>query len=116
MKPSLAVLDVSDTLQEAVDELACNEIGVALVGDDEVVGLISERDIISLLSMRTDLAATQVGEVLTCDVVWAAPNTSISDVGALMLEAGVRHIPVGDGNKSVGIVSIRDILAVLLPT
>jgi CBS domain-containing protein len=115
MKPSLAVLNVSDTLQDAVDELARNEIGIALIGDDEVLGLISERDIISLLSMRVDLATTQLGEVLTCDVVWAAPTTSINDVGALMIEAGVRHIPVGDGNKSVGIVSIRDILAVLLP-
>jgi predicted transcriptional regulator len=48
------------------------------------------------------------------DLTWAAPETSIREVGLLMLEAGVRHVPVGDGGRAVGVVSARAVLVVLL--
>lgn len=114
MKDSLALVNSDDNLLQAADELARNEIGVALVGHDGTDGLISERDIVAQLSLRADVRDTQVGDVRTCDLVWATPTTSIFDVGTLMLQANVRHIPVREGGMAVGMVSIRDVLAVFL--
>ena len=51
---------------------------------------------------------------MTADLVTAEPDDSIATVGALMRDAGVRHVPVAVAGTVVGVVSIRDILAVLL--
>jgi CBS domain-containing protein len=76
--------------------------------------LLSERDLITVAATGDDLAVVQAGQAMTADLTWAAPETSIREVGLLMLEAGVRHVPVGDGRRAVGVVSARDVLAVLL--
>jgi CBS domain-containing protein len=52
---------------------------------------------------------------MTSELVAAAPDDSIAVVGRMMLDAGVRHIVVRDGAQIIGLVSIRDVLAVLLP-
>jgi CBS domain-containing protein len=79
-----------------------------------VVGLASERDLVVVLSGGRDPADVRVADVMTTDLVWARPDATIREVGELMRDADVRHIPVGDGRIARGVVSIRDILAVLL--
>ena len=51
---------------------------------------------------------------MTADLVAAHPGDSIASVGQLMLDAGVRHVVIREGDSVVGLVSIRDVLAVLL--
>lgn len=114
MSSPVASLDLGATLREAAEELLRNDIGTLLVTDGARTGLISERDLIALLATSADAASAQVVDVPTWDLVWAAPDASIADVAALMIEANVRHVPIGDGRSAVGMVSVRDILAVLL--
>ncbi len=114
MKCPVASLDPAATASEAAEELLRNDIGALLVTDGARTGLISERDLVSLVSMSADFTSAQIGDVLTWDLVWATPDDSIAHIAALMIEANVRHIPVGDGRTPVGIVSMRDVFAVLL--
>lgn len=115
MNCPVASLDPGATVREAAEELLRNDIGALLVTDGARTGLISERDLVSLVSAPGDITSAQIGDVLTWDLVWATPDDSIAQIAALMIEANVRHIPVGDGRTAVGIVSMRDVFAVLLP-
>ena len=115
MNCPVASLDPGATVREAAEELLRNDVGALLVTDGLRTGLISERDLVSLVSASGDITTAQIGDVLTWDLVWATPDDSIAQIAALMIEANVRHIPVGDGRTAVGIVSMRDVFAVLLP-
>ena len=53
---------------------------------------------------------------MSTDLVWARPDDPIRTVAELMIDAGVRHLPVGDGRHAAGIVSLRDVVAVLTHT
>jgi CBS domain-containing protein len=115
MSSPVATLDVGTTLQEAAEEMVRNDIGAVLVSDGARTGLISERDVVSVLGALGGAASTQIDQTATWDLLWAAPEDSIAVVGELMLEANVRHVPIGNRHSdAIGIVSIRDVLAVLV--
>jgi len=116
MSPRMTAVDKNESLLTVARELATGEIGAVLVASPgTATGMISERDIIAFVADGSDLATIQAGEVMTGDLVVASPQDTIESVGRLMLEAGVRHIPVREGDRLVGVVSMRDVLAVLLP-
>ena len=106
--------DVS--LREIARELYECEIGVVLVDNPGgPTGLVSERDLVAAVADGHDLDKCQALDIMTADLVTAAPDDTIAAVGELMRDAGVRHVPVAVGGTVVGVVSIRDVLAVLLP-
>jgi CBS domain-containing protein len=103
------------TLREVARELADDEIGAVLVqAPGGPVGLVSERDLVTALAAGDDPDDRQVADLMTADLVSAGPDDTIGAVAELMDDAGVRHIPVTDGSTVVGMVSVRDVLAVLL--
>jgi CBS domain-containing protein len=103
------------SLREAARELADNEIGAVLVETSGgPVGLVSERDVVAAVAAGEDPEDRQVADVMTTDLVTARPADPVAAVAALIREAGVRHVPVLDGARVVGIVSVRDVLTVLL--
>jgi CBS domain-containing protein len=105
--------DVS--LREVARELYECEIGVVLVDNPGgATGLLSERDVVAAVADGDDLDDRQALDVMTADLVTAAPDDTIAAVGALMCDAGVRHIPIVVHGTVIGVVSIRDVLAVLL--
>lgn len=113
--PVVARVDQGLTLCEVAEELIADEIGAVLVdGPHGPAGVLSERDIITVLANGGDPDVRQAGEVMTPDILWAAPNESISAVARRMCDAGVRHIPIRHGATVVGVVSMRDVLEVLL--
>ncbi|HEY5881169.1 MAG TPA: CBS domain-containing protein [Nakamurella sp.] len=116
MATSVATIDAAASWAQALSELVGNRIGaVVLVDDSDRIGLVSERDLINALADgEADLETRQIGEIATFDLIWAAPDDSIADAGALMVDAEIRHLPVGDGTEVLGIVSARDVLAVMV--
>ena len=116
MATSVATIDASASWADALSELAANGIGaVLLVDDNERVGLVSERDLVVALADRaTDLDSRQIGEIATFDLIWADPDDTIGQAGAVMVDAEIRHLPVGDGREVLGIVSARDVLGALV--
>lgn len=99
------------TIQEAVEMLALQRIGVLLVmGDDkELAGILSERDIVRQCLHRDSSLGGTVGEIMTREIVSVAPEDDIRRVLAIMSLNNIRHAPVLKDGKIEGLVSIRDI-------
>jgi diguanylate cyclase (GGDEF)-like protein len=94
-----------------------NRIGslIATDQDDKVVGIITERDIIfDCIAPGKDPATLTVSDIMTGDIVSVDPDASINDADNLMAAHGVRHIPIVDDGKPVGMISARDVLSARL--
>lgn len=88
-------------------------IGAAVVSKDgsSIDGIITERDIaFALASHGAALAAMPVSSLMTKDVITCAPDDDPGRVASTMLSRNVRHIPVSNDGRFVGMVSIRDVL------
>jgi CBS domain-containing protein len=113
-KPPRAMVTVKpgDTVLEAIKVLAREDIGAAaVIADDKLVGIFSERDYtrkVILLGRHSE--TTRVEEIMTANVICVSPRTKTRDCMALMSEKGIRHLPVVDEGRVVAMVSIRDIV------
>ena len=100
------------SVMSVIHLLGERRIGAVPVLDDrEVVGIMSERDVIYCL--RRDGAAIldwTVAKVMTSSVVTVSPDTSMLGALALMTERRIRHLPVVEGGKMVGFISIGDLV------
>jgi CBS domain-containing protein len=111
----VAEVDSAQSLRSVAEELVADEVGVVLVrAPGRPYGLISERDLVTALATGADPWSTQAADVMTTDLVTAAPTDDIAEVGARMLDSAIRHVVLHDGEQVVGIVSIRDVLRALL--
>ena len=108
-------LDVApdSTVNDAIEILAENDIGVVIVLDESarVAGVLSERDVVRAYAKRDpDFGETAVSELMSSDLVTCGTRDSVSTAIAKMLHHRIRHLPVVDDAKFLGIVSMRDIL------
>lgn len=105
LKPDASVLDAARALEN-------NNIGAVIVQDKgRVVGILTDRDLaIRVLGGVLDPLATTVGEVMTSDVVSLAPTDSQASAIRLMQQRNVRRIPLVEGGRFVGIVTLDDLL------
>ena len=110
-----AVVDQpEDTLAEAARKMWKQQTGSLLVLDGEdLVGIITERDILKAVAVGTSLDHTSISEVMTKDIVTVGPGTSLREAAKVMADRWIRHLPVLDGGKLVGIISQRDLSGVL---
>lgn len=97
---------------EVVRLLAEHNVGaLVVVEQDEVVGIVSERDIVRRLADDgADLLHREVADVMTAEPVTAGPDHSIDDIASLMTERRIRHVPVVVDGQLVGVVSIGDVV------
>ena len=110
----VATIDHEASLQEAAEALAADNIGLLLVlREGGLAGVLSERDVVSHVASGTDISHLTVGEVMAGDLVTAPTTASVVEAARTMAEADVRHLPVLDGDLIAGVVSIRDLVAVL---
>lgn len=110
VKPTDTMGALSQCLREA-------RIGAAIVSSDgqTVDGVISERDLAYGLAVhKANLHTLPVSALMTKTVITCSPNDSVAIVASTMLSRKVRHLPVQDGDRLVGMVSIRDVLNVRL--
>lgn len=110
---SVATTLPDTTISTMVWELRSKGIGALVVSQDgtTVLGLISERDIVhGLTEHGAGLLGMCASQVMTKSVVTCTPEDSITNVMAQMTRHRVRHIPVVEGGKLRGIVSIGDVV------
>ena len=102
----------STTVSEAAALLADRRIGALPVVDDgALAGIFSERDVIyRLREMGPGMLYGPVGEVMTRPAVTVTPETSILAALSLMTRRRIRHLPVVDGERMIGFVSIGDLV------
>ena len=100
------------TVYEALEKMSEKEIGALVVLDKKkVVGIISERDYArKVILLGKTSKQTLVKEVMTTNLVSVAPDTSVEDAMVLMTGKHVRHLPVFEKTKFVGIISIGDVV------
>jgi CBS domain-containing protein len=112
MSTGLFAIEPATTVAEAATVMGERRIGSALVMEsDRLVGIFTERDIVRALGEHFDAAGHTVSEWMTPDPVTVSPSTAAEDALKLMLDGNFRHLPVEDGGRVSGIVSMRDLTA-----
>lgn len=109
---SVVTIRPEQSIREAIARLAKYNIGALVVMDetDLPVGILSERDITRTLASDEHIFAKSVGDLMTKNVITGLPQDDLISVANTMTEKRIRHLPVVDKGKLVGIVSIGDVL------
>ena len=101
------------SIAEAAEVLTEYHIGALMVADEngEIVGILSERDIVRAMGPHgADLQNVAVSELMTREIIQCSANDTVNEVLAMMNDRHIRHLPVLDGDKLVGFISIRDLV------
>jgi len=100
------------TLRETARLMSERKVGAAVVIDPDGhgPGIITERDILHSVGAGHDPDGEQVGEHLTREVVFAAPDWSLEEAASVMVRGGFRHLIVIEDGITVGVLSVRDIV------
>jgi CBS domain-containing protein len=109
---AVATVERGTPLREAVKLLAERKIGALVVLDGtEVVGIMSERDIVYCLARDGDSVLDwTVDRLMTAPAITVAPDKKALGALSLMTQRRIRHLPVVDGGRLIGIVSIGDLV------
>ena len=114
MTPAAVTDRPDDTLADAAGKMWNQQTGSLVVTDgDELLGIITERDILKAVATSTPLEGTRVSDVMTKDVVTVHPGMSLREAAGIMTDRWIRHLPVVERGKLVGILSQRDLAGVL---
>lgn len=110
--PEVVTARPDQTLEAAAKLMTERRIGSVLVREgDEVVGILSERDIVRTVAAKGAAALTMpVASAMTREVVFGHPGDTVDKVLGLMTERRIRHLPVKDGARLIGLVSIGDVV------
>ncbi len=115
-RPRLVSVSPETTVLDVLRLMAEKEIGAVLVLDgDRLAGIFSERDYARKVVLQGKASKdTPVREIMTDKVVCVHPEQSIEDCMGLMTDKRIRHLPVLEHNKVVGVVSIGDVVKEML--
>ena len=111
-----SIIDISrdDSLREAARHLADDDIGVLAIFDATgPAGVLSERDLARAIADDADLDKTPVEDYMTDAPIRVAAESGLGDAIAKLNEFGVRHLLVDEEGDITGMISMRDILALL---
>lgn len=104
----------SDTLKSAASVMWGQQTGSLLVMDgDELLGIITERDVMKAVARGLDVATTPVSAIMTASVLTVNPTTSLHEAARMMAARWIRHLPVVDEGMVVGMISQRDLVGIL---
>lgn len=104
-------IDSSVTVDAAVKKMYERNIGAILVMEDgEFVGMFTERDVLKCWANHGSFDKVAIKDVMIKDILVISPNDDLDYVMTVMTKKKIRHLPVIDHNKMVGLVSIRDVV------
>jgi CBS domain-containing protein len=99
------------TVLESVQLMVEMNVGSLLVTEGgEVTGIVTERDYLRRVTLEGRTEQAPVGEIASSPLIVAGPETTIDECMALMTDRRIRHVPVVDEGRVVGIVSIGDLV------
>jgi CBS domain-containing protein len=103
-----------DTLAEAAARMWNAQTGSLLVMEGEhLLGILTERDVLRAIAHGMDPLQVPVKDLMRTDVITVGPQTTLKEAAKLMATKWIRHLPVVEGSKVVGILSQRDLTGVL---
>jgi CBS domain-containing protein len=111
MTPNPRTVETESPLRQAAEIMRDQDVGSVVVTEGEdVCGIVTDRDIaVRAVAAGRDPNETQVAEVCNRDVVSLSPDQSVDDAIRLMRDENIRRLPVLEGGKAVGIVSLGDL-------
>jgi CBS domain-containing protein len=107
------VLEVApeDTLGQAAEAMVERGVGSAVVSDfGRLIGILTERDLLAAVAARVQTSEAPVREWMTESPLTVPEATSIERAASIMVKNGFRHLPISDGERTIGIVSLRDVV------
>jgi CBS domain-containing protein len=111
----LIALDSMTPCREAARLMADRKVGsVAVREGGRVIGLVTERDLVSRVLAQGDSGSMPVGEAMRTDLPLIASRTSEAECSNLMRDHFTRHLLVEDDGKVVGVISMRDVIRLML--
>ena len=103
-----------DTLKTASEKLQKHNIGAMPVlskQNNEIIGIVSERDLARFVAQDEFNNELSVTEMMTQQIITCNLDTSVTELMEIVIQKKIRHIPIVDGKKLLGIVSIRDVVS-----
>ena len=118
-KKSNEIISVSpdENVLEAMKVMADHNVGALMVmgADGSVAGILSERDIVRKVDvLGRQCNSTKVSQIMTEKVLFVDVTQSVEECVSMMNEKNIRHLPVMDGGKMVGLISVRDAMRAML--
>jgi CBS domain-containing protein len=114
MTPASVTDGPGQTLRAAAARMWEQQTGSLLVIDERrLVGIVTERDLLRAVGLGKDVDGTTVADILTPSLITIDPDTSVHEAARIMAADWIRHLPVLLGEQVVGVVSLRDLAAVL---
>ncbi|WP_447006431.1 CBS domain-containing protein [Saccharothrix isguenensis] len=109
---AVATVESGASVADLVAALAEHNVGaMVVIGPEGIAGIVSERDVVRKLHERGgELLGAPVSDIMTSEVFTCTPGDSVDSLTVLMTEQRIRHVPVVDGGRLVGIVSIGDVV------
>jgi CBS domain-containing protein len=103
------------TARQAAQYLEGKEVGaVAVVDDGDLVGILSERDLVQrIIAGGGDADTTKVADIMTRDPITVQASNTLSDALDELRDRKFRHLPVMEGDTLVGMISVRDLFAAM---
>jgi CBS domain-containing protein len=113
MTPAVVTESRHDSLSSAAEIMWRQQTGSLLVTEaGQIVGIITERDLLRAVALGADPERTTVDEAMTAEVYAVPPDTQLQEAARAMAARWIRHLPVVDGGQLLGVVSMRDITGV----
>jgi len=110
MTERLVTVEPATSVAAAVTVMGMERVGALLVMEGaSLEGIFTERDLVRALSYDIGAASQSVAQWMTREPVTVGPETSVERALELMLAGNFRHLPVTEGDRVVGMVSIRDL-------
>jgi CBS domain-containing protein len=109
-------LSSNNTVRQALQLMADKNIGAIVIKDqDELIGIFSERDYARKVVLKgKNSTDTKLAEVMSKEVITISSDMQIDACMQLMTDKRVRHLPVVDNGKSIGIISIGDVVRLMI--
>jgi CBS domain-containing protein len=114
MSRNLLTVSPQVSLVDVAKRMVSRDVGAVMVIEDErLVGILTERDVLRAVAAGLD-ESTVVADCMTKDPDTLESDESTRQAATLMIHGGFRHLPIMEGDKLVGVLSIRDLMRVVL--
>jgi signal-transduction protein with cAMP-binding, CBS, and nucleotidyltransferase domain len=116
MKSPVVLVGPEESLRRAAQVMREHGIGAVVVEQsDQVVGILTERDVMHAAAQMSDVEKARVGDHMSAPVVTASPNWDVTVAATEMSDRRIRHLVVLEAGRALGVLSVRDVMSVFLP-
>ena len=113
MTPATVTESPQDSLRAAAERMWRQQTGSLLIAEGEhLIGIITERDLLRAVALGADPDKTSVDDAMTTEVFTVTPDMPLQDAAREMAARWIRHLPVVEHGKLLGVVSMRDVTGI----